>query len=45
MFILCPSDGTATLLGVVHSSMLDMLKCLLKRKISDGNIEDKGQVS
>jgi hypothetical protein len=38
-------DGTAALLGVVHSGMLDVLKCLVQGKISAGNIEDKSQVS
>jgi hypothetical protein len=45
MFILCPLDGTAALLAVVHSDMLDVIKCLVQEKISDGNNEDKSQVS
>ena len=40
MFILCPLDRTALLLGVVHSGMLDLLICLLQGKNIDGNTED-----
>jgi hypothetical protein len=45
MFILWLLDGTAALLVVAHSGMLDVLKCRVQRKISDGNTEDKSQVS
>jgi hypothetical protein len=44
IFILCPLDGTAAILGVVYSGMLAVLKCLVQEKISDGNTEDESQV-